>query len=247
MHTSMGNDLPCYPEISEHMKNHHLSLPKFCSFATRELCFLSLRPGLSLGQSVGASKATEPRNLRMSLQAGKYKLLDGQALYSTSVFDAFSSRSPFSYCSKQLGARLPQIGKLHQLNSKMHMLTARCLVKNLQTQCEGLSPAMFFFSIFGNVTFAMAILMKSTERNYLITNASWLAGLSQMSGTPERSRGSLPILFHRESVDCLLGRVCKCYAILLCASADNRNSIYRSWGNVFTIDLAQIGRSGIEL
>ena len=120
---------------------------------------------------------------------------------------------PFSYCPKQLGARLPQIGKSNLPNSKRHMLTGRRLVKNLQTRCEGLSPAMFFFSIFGNVTFAMAILMKSIERNYLITNASWLAGMSRISGTPERSSGSLPILFHRESVDCLLGRVCKCYAI----------------------------------
>ncbi|KAJ7134702.1 PQ loop repeat-domain-containing protein [Mycena epipterygia] len=57
-----------------------------------------------------------------------------------------------------LGARVPQIAK------------------NLQTRCEGLSPALFFFAIVGNVTYSVSILVKSTERDYLITNASWLAG-----------------------------------------------------------------------
>jgi len=57
-----------------------------------------------------------------------------------------------------LGARLPQIAK------------------NFKTRCEGLSPALFFFAIFGNVTYSCSILAKSTDRQYLITNASWLAG-----------------------------------------------------------------------
>jgi hypothetical protein len=48
--------------------------------------------------------------------------------------------------------------------------------KNLQTRCEGLSPALFFFAIVGNVTYSLSIVAKSTERDYLITNASWLAG-----------------------------------------------------------------------
>jgi hypothetical protein len=64
--------------------------------------------------------------------------------------------------------------------------------KNLQTQCEGLSPgtryvhtwrdaanvppALFFFAIVGNLTYSLSIIAKSTERDYLITNASWLAG-----------------------------------------------------------------------
>ncbi|KAJ7288254.1 PQ loop repeat-domain-containing protein [Mycena rebaudengoi] len=57
-----------------------------------------------------------------------------------------------------LGARLPQIAK------------------NVHTRCEGLSPALFLFAIFGNVTYAWSIIAKSTEKEYLITTAPWLAG-----------------------------------------------------------------------
>ncbi|KAJ7819400.1 PQ loop repeat-domain-containing protein [Mycena olivaceomarginata] len=57
-----------------------------------------------------------------------------------------------------LGSRIPQIAK------------------NLQTQCEGLSPALFFFAIVGNLTYSLSIIAKSTDRDYLIKNASWLAG-----------------------------------------------------------------------
>ncbi|KAJ7069758.1 PQ loop repeat-domain-containing protein [Mycena amicta] len=57
-----------------------------------------------------------------------------------------------------LGSRLPQI------------------LKNFQTRCEGLAPALFLFAIAGNVTYSLSILAKSTEREYLVTNASWLAG-----------------------------------------------------------------------
>ncbi|KAJ7095805.1 PQ loop repeat-domain-containing protein [Mycena belliarum] len=57
-----------------------------------------------------------------------------------------------------LGSRLPQIAK------------------NLETRCKGLSPALFFFAILGNSTYSMSIIAKSTDRDYLITNASWLAG-----------------------------------------------------------------------
>ncbi|RDB18024.1 putative vacuolar amino acid transporter YPQ1 [Hypsizygus marmoreus] len=57
-----------------------------------------------------------------------------------------------------LGARLPQISK------------------NLKTRCEGLSPALFFFAIFGNITYALSICTKSMDPKYLFTNAGWLAG-----------------------------------------------------------------------
>ncbi|PFH54104.1 hypothetical protein AMATHDRAFT_73104 [Amanita thiersii Skay4041] len=57
-----------------------------------------------------------------------------------------------------LGARIPQI------------------IKNFKTRCDGLSPALFFFAIFGNVTYGLSICAKSMERDYLIMNASWLAG-----------------------------------------------------------------------
>ncbi|KAJ3822861.1 PQ loop repeat-domain-containing protein [Lentinula raphanica] len=57
-----------------------------------------------------------------------------------------------------LGSRIPQI------------------IKNFGTRCEGLAPALFFFSILGNATYSLSICVKSMEREYLITNASWLAG-----------------------------------------------------------------------
>ncbi|KAF8895317.1 PQ loop repeat-domain-containing protein [Infundibulicybe gibba] len=57
-----------------------------------------------------------------------------------------------------LGARTPQI------------------IKNARTRCEGLSPALFFFAVFGNSTYAWSICAKSMDSQYLITNAGWLAG-----------------------------------------------------------------------
>ncbi|KAF8867789.1 PQ loop repeat-domain-containing protein, partial [Infundibulicybe gibba] len=57
-----------------------------------------------------------------------------------------------------LGARTPQI------------------VKNTKTRCEGLSPALFFFAIFGNLAYAWSICAKSMDSQYLIKNAGWLAG-----------------------------------------------------------------------
>ncbi|KAG1751161.1 PQ-loop-domain-containing protein [Suillus lakei] len=57
-----------------------------------------------------------------------------------------------------LGARLPQI------------------VKNFKTRCEGLAPGLFVFSILGNSTYALSIIAASRDPDYLIRNASWLAG-----------------------------------------------------------------------
>ncbi|KAF8835637.1 PQ-loop-domain-containing protein [Paxillus ammoniavirescens] len=57
-----------------------------------------------------------------------------------------------------LGSRLPQI------------------LKNCKTRCEGLAPGLFLFAILGNATYALSIIVVSTERSYLIRNASWLAG-----------------------------------------------------------------------
>lgn len=57
-----------------------------------------------------------------------------------------------------LGARIPQISK------------------NFETRCEGLSPALFLFAILGNLAYVLSICTKSMAMDYLITNASWLAG-----------------------------------------------------------------------
>ncbi|TXT11217.1 hypothetical protein VHUM_01968 [Vanrija humicola] len=64
----------------------------------------------------------------------------------------------YASCLLYIGSRIPQI------------------FHNFKTRCEGLSLAMFFFSISGNVTYVLSILFKSTDRKYLITNASWIAG-----------------------------------------------------------------------
>jgi len=57
-----------------------------------------------------------------------------------------------------LGARIPQI------------------LKNFETRCDGLSPALFLFTITGNCTFALSICFASMKRRYLLANAPWLAG-----------------------------------------------------------------------
>lgn len=49
-------------------------------------------------------------------------------------------------------------------------------VKNVETKCEGLSPALFLFSISGNSTYAISIFFASTKARYLLANAPWLAG-----------------------------------------------------------------------
>ena len=49
-------------------------------------------------------------------------------------------------------------------------------VKNFKSRCEGLSPALFFFALFGNTTYALSICAKSMDRDYLVRNGGWLAG-----------------------------------------------------------------------
>ncbi|GFZ43510.1 hypothetical protein JCM24511_01230 [Saitozyma sp. JCM 24511] len=57
-----------------------------------------------------------------------------------------------------LGSRIPQI------------------IHNYSTRCAGLSLALFFFSITGNITYVLSILLTSVEPRYILANASWLAG-----------------------------------------------------------------------
>jgi len=57
-----------------------------------------------------------------------------------------------------LGSRFPQIQK------------------NTETRCEGLSPALFMFTIGGNAFFVVSICVVSMRWHYLLINASWLAG-----------------------------------------------------------------------
>jgi solute carrier family 66 (lysosomal lysine-arginine transporter), member 1 len=75
----------------------------------------------------------------------------------------------------QLVARIPQICPCP--SAPMYGTFADPItVKNPKTRCEGLSPALFFFSMFGNITYSLSICSESMDWEYLITNASWLAG-----------------------------------------------------------------------
>ncbi|CAG8662874.1 10818_t:CDS:2, partial [Gigaspora rosea] len=58
-----------------------------------------------------------------------------------------------------LGARIPQIIRNHKTRST-----------------EGLSLSMFCFSVMGNVTYCLSILLYSTKTKYLIVNLPWLVG-----------------------------------------------------------------------
>lgn len=75
----------------------------------------------------------------------------------------------------QLVARIPQIC-LYPPVPMYGTFADILIVKNPKTRCEGLSPALFFFSMFGNVTYSLSICSESMDREYLLTNASWLAG-----------------------------------------------------------------------
>jgi hypothetical protein len=86
----------------------------------------------------------------------------------------------------QLGARVPQIGEslspcLALTSSHSHASVLSAAAKNFTTRCEGLSPALFFFAIFGNLTYVFSICAKSMEKKYLVTNSSWIAGKRQLS------------------------------------------------------------------
>ena len=78
------------------------------------------------------------------------------------------------------------------------------LVKNLKTRCEGLSPALFFFAMCGNITYLLSILTESMDQLYLITNASWLAGADTSMEDLTGTNG-----MNREWIDCVARHVCK--------------------------------------
>ncbi|KAJ9475950.1 putative vacuolar amino acid transporter YPQ1 [Pseudozyma hubeiensis] len=50
------------------------------------------------------------------------------------------------------------------------------ILKNRTTKCEGLSLALFVFAVAGNLTYVASILLKSTQRDYLVESFSWLVG-----------------------------------------------------------------------
>ncbi|CAD6982540.1 unnamed protein product [Tilletia controversa] len=62
--------------------------------------------------------------------------------------------------------------------SALLYLTSRIpqIMKNRKTYCEGLSMALFVFALLGNSTYVASIMLKSTDPEYLLENASWLVG-----------------------------------------------------------------------
>lgn len=58
-----------------------------------------------------------------------------------------------------LGSRVPQL-----------------LLNFERKSCEGISFLFFVFACLGNLTYVISILVKDQSRNYLLINASWLAG-----------------------------------------------------------------------
>lgn len=78
-----------------------------------------------------------------------------------------------------LGSRIPQIRELQ--HTPIHPVKPRefnrfIVEKNTETKCEGLSPALFMFTIGGNIFFVLSVCIASMEWRYLLINASWLAG-----------------------------------------------------------------------
>ncbi|KAI8873610.1 PQ-loop-domain-containing protein [Ramicandelaber brevisporus] len=50
------------------------------------------------------------------------------------------------------------------------------LLNYREQSCEGLSPWMFIYMVFGNVTYAGAIFLHSTEWNHIAKNLPWIIG-----------------------------------------------------------------------
>jgi uncharacterized protein with PQ loop repeat len=76
-------------------------------------------------------------------------------IYNRGIAEYFGWLSAFLY----IGARFPQILK-------------NCTDKSV----AGLSWLMFLFAITGNVTYCASILIKSLEKEYIISNLPWLVG-----------------------------------------------------------------------
>ncbi|OCH92838.1 PQ-loop-domain-containing protein [Obba rivulosa] len=50
------------------------------------------------------------------------------------------------------------------------------IVKNFRTRCAGLSPFLFVYSICGNMSYVLAILVLSMDSKHILANAAWIAG-----------------------------------------------------------------------
>jgi len=74
-------------------------------------------------------------------------------------------------------------------------------VKNFETKCEGLSPALFLFAISGNSTYALSICFASMKMKYLLANAPWLAGSAIVMSLGNLIDAVVCLLICRERID----------------------------------------------
>jgi len=114
-------------------------------------------------------------------------------------------------------------------------------VKNFKTRCEGLAPGLFVFSILGNITYALSIIAASRDADYLIRNASWLAGICSRLRLHAVDQ-SLELLGSGLTVflDILVGR------IALCHKVDRFTShIFRCLPSSFITDSFQCNEAGL--
>ncbi|CDK24414.1 unnamed protein product [Kuraishia capsulata CBS 1993] len=75
------------------------------------------------------------------------------------IFDNLAQTFGWLCAALYLGSRIPQI-----------------LLNFERKSCEGISFLFFLFACLGNMTYVVSILSVSTGKNYLLVNASWLAG-----------------------------------------------------------------------
>ncbi|KAG0700109.1 PQ-loop-domain-containing protein [Suillus ampliporus] len=128
-------------------------------------------------RSVDPSERPEPSVTRIFvryLAAVAFVSAAGVAAYFISNWLPNDDTSPFHPNNKKLDWKIQVIG----WTSATAYLGARLpqIVKNFKTRCEGLAPGLFVFSILGNLTYALSIIAASQDPDYLIRNASWLAG-----------------------------------------------------------------------
>jgi len=92
----------------------------------------------------------------LMLRIGTFKLHDNSTAQHVLLFAQFLG---WGSAVLYLGSRIPQI------------------VKNFKNRsCEGLSLAMFYFSVLGNLTYCLSILFHSVERKFILINLPWLIG-----------------------------------------------------------------------
>ncbi|ORX74421.1 hypothetical protein DL89DRAFT_319956 [Linderina pennispora] len=124
--------------------------------ATRATSMMSLNS--SKGHATSRSALTMPA--MFPIIAIILSLVSGTVSLSKPVkIHPFSQAMGYISAVLFLGARIPQIIKNYRKKS-----------------CEGLSIGMFIFSILGNVSFTMSLMLYSLNSDYILANIPWILG-----------------------------------------------------------------------